>query len=163
VTVRAGEFGLQRGTGWAMWCVRLGTRSRYGHACLAVTDAVSVDGVEYLQIVEAMPEGVRTRRSRVDEWAWSHLDLTDEQRWAVAAGALTDVGKPYDWPSVAGFIIRRFWARFTGQSKDHPDDHLMCSEEVVWRHLVSSGLDMFPGRAPNTVSPGDLAQYDVEH
>lgn len=115
-----------------------------------------------VQIVEAMPEGVRTRVAPVGEWAWSNLDLTDEQRQSIATGAITDVGKPYDWPSIAGFVIRRFWAKFRGQSPDHPDNRLMCSEEVAWRYEIN-GWDLYPGRAPNTIAPGDLAQYLVEH
>jgi uncharacterized protein YycO len=158
VTVRAGDFGLQRGAGWAMWCVRLGTLSRWGHACLAVGDPAG----EFVQIVEAMPDGVRTRTSLLTEWTWSNVELTDSQREQVAAGAITELGKGYDWPSIAGFVLRRLGWKVRGRSSDHPDRKLICSELVAFEYR-EAGADMFPGVAPGDVSPGDLAQYLVEH
>jgi uncharacterized protein YycO len=150
---------LQRGTGFAMALVRIGTLSRWGHACIAAGD--SKDG--YIQIVEAMPEGVRTRTSRVDEWVWSNIPLTDDQRDAIAAGAMKDLGKGYDWPAIGMFIARWFGAKITRGSKDHPDNNEMCSEAVDWHYRDDAAIDLKPGYAPNTVSPGDLAQYLVEH
>ena len=154
-----GDFGLQRGTGLAMAVVRYGTLSRWGHACIAVSDAVA----GYIDIVEAMPNGVRLRRSRVDEWVWSNIPLTDVQRDAIAAGARNDLDKGYDWPAIGMFILRWFGAKITRGSKDHPDDNEMCSEAVDWHYRDDAGVDLKPGYAPNTVSPGDLAQYLVEH
>jgi len=142
-----------------MAMVRIGTLSRWGHACLAVGDAV--DG--WIQIVEAMPDGVRTRTSRVDEWVWSNIPLTDAQRDAGATGGMGEIGKDYDWPGIAGFVVRWFFAKWRGGSKDHPDDNEFCSELVDWISRDDMGVDLKPGYAPNTVSPGDLAQYLVEH
>ncbi len=153
------DFGLQAGGGLAMWCVRVFTLSRFGHACLAVSDAA--DG--WVQIVEAMPEGVRTRSSRVDEWTWSNVPLTDAQRDAGAAQGTNQVGKGYDWPGIAGFVVRRVWAKWRGGVKDHPDAHEFCSELVDWIYRDDMGVDLRPGFAPNAVSPGDLAEYLIEH
>lgn len=150
-----GDFGLTRGRGWKMAVVRYGTLSRFGHACLAVGDAV--DG--WVQIVEAMPDGVRTRAARVEEWTWSDIPLTDAQRDAGAAAGLAEVGERYDWPAIGGFVLRWFLANLRGGSKDHEDDNDMCSELVDWIWRDHMHLDPKPGFAPNTVSPGDLGRY----
>lgn len=154
-----GDFGLTRGTGWAMLAVRLGTLSRWGHACIAIGEPLD-DGIVW--IVEAMPGGVRHRYAAVSEWTWSNLPLTTAQRASVSAVALHEVGRPYDWPSILGFVLRRLGAKLRRRSADHPDDKLICSELVAYAYR-QAGADMFPGVAPGDVSPGDLAQYLVEH
>lgn len=141
-----------------MFFVRVGTLSRYGHACVAIGEPSG----DMVQIVEAMPDGVRCRTARISEWTWSNVELTDEQRADIALTAFNEVGKPYDWGSIAGFILRHFGARLRGRSEDHPDTKLICSELAVWSYR-EAGVDLFPGVAPGDVSPGDLAQYLVEH
>lgn len=141
-----------------MWCVRVGTLSRWGHACVAVGDAAAGQ----IQIVEAMPEGVRTRTSPVGDWTWSNVALTDAQRDHIAGIAFSEVGRPYDWGSIAGFVLRHFGAHVRGRSNDHPDDKLICSELAAWSYR-EAGVDLIPGVAPGDISPGDLAQYLVEH
>jgi len=154
-----GDFGLQAGSGLAMFLVRVGTLSRWGHACIAVGDAAGGQ----IQIVEAMPEGVRTRTSTVGSWVWSNVPLTDAQRDHIAGTAFTEVGKPYDWPSIAGFVLRHFGMHLRGKrSKDHPDDSLICSELAAWSYR-EAGVDLFPDVAPGDVAPGDLAEYLVVH
>lgn len=153
-----GDFGLQRGTGWEMFLVRVGTLSRFGHACVAIGTAQ--DG--RVPIVEAMPDGVRIRTSNVGEWTWGNVDLTDTQRTDIALIASAEEGKPYDWPSIAGFVLRHLGMHLRGRSNDHPDRRLICSELAVWSYR-EAGVDLFPGVAPGDVSPGDLAQYLVEH
>lgn len=154
-----GDYGLQAGSGWAMFLVRVGTLSRWGHASVCVS-APDDDG--RVKIVEAMPEGVRMRMSTPTEWTWSNVALSEAQRAVVVGAALGEVGKPYDWGSIAGFILRHFGAHLRGGSKDHADDKLICSELVAWVYRLA-GEDLFPGTAPGDVSPGDLAQYLVEH
>lgn len=153
-----GDFGLQAGSGWEMWCVRLGTLSRYGHACVAI--GTPVDGV--VRIVEAMPDGVRIRATDVGEWTWGNVELTDAQRVDIALTATAEEGKPYDWGSIAGFVLRHLGMHLRGRSSDHPDKRLICSELVAWSYR-EAGVDLFPGVAPGDIAPGDLGQYLVEH
>lgn len=156
---RLGDFGLQAGAGWEMFLVRVGTLSRYGHACVAI--GTPQDGA--VQIVEAMPDGVRIRSSAVGEWTWGNVDLTDAQRVDIALTAAGEEGKAYDWGSIAGFVLRHFGMHLRGKrSRDHPDARLICSELVVWSYR-EAGVDLFPGAAPGDLSPGDLATYLVEH
>jgi uncharacterized protein YycO len=149
-----GDFGLTAGGGWPMRFVRLGTFSRYGHACIA--DEVHGDGT--VTVIEPMPAGCRRRVARHAEFVWSDVDLSLVQRDQIVSYAETTLGLPYDWPAIFGFLLRFWRARLRGRSDDHPDQKLMCSELVVWAYR-RAGVDLAPGKAPGDVSPGDLDQW----
>lgn len=171
VLPRPGDFGIKPGGGWAMWLVRLGTFSRYGHAAEVVETRPNQPNNPWpVRIVEATPSGVIDRWVSVDEFRWSTggpLDkvLTDEMRWDIIARAFKQRGKGYDWPSIGKFLVRFFNAKFKGWSPDHPDRKLFCSELIVWNRRETSikfgfpELDMFPGTAPGDISPGQLQDW----
>lgn len=148
-----GDFGLARGSGLAMAVVRFGTLSRYGHACVC---EYTKDG--RIGIIEPMPTGCRQRVATPDEFVWSTVALTEEQRVRIVRYCIECIGIPYDWPAIAAFIPRVWGARITGRSDDHADDKLMCSEMVVWA-FRRAGKDLARGRAPGDVSPGMLRQF----
>lgn len=167
---RKGDFGLTTGNNWAMWVIRVGTLSRYGHACVALSDPW-LDGdvenpmgpQEWIRVVEAQPGGAIIRNRRTSSFRWSNIVLTETQRELIATRALATEGIPYDWPSIIGFAAR-VWGhklRLIGK-KDHPDDKMICSELVVWAYLAA-GIDLGQGKPPGDVSPGDLADYLVSH
>jgi uncharacterized protein YycO len=151
---RKGDFGLAAGGGAIMRVVRLGTFSRFGHACIAedVADPAAI------VVIEPMPTGCRRRTAHPREFVWSALDLTDEQRDTIVRYATTTVGLPYDWVSIAGFLLRFWGGKLRLPSSDHPDRKLICSELVVWAYR-EAGVDLAPGRPPGDVSPGDLDQF----
>lgn len=155
---QGGDFGLTKGKGLAMFVIRHGTASRYGHAAVALTDTVEVDGPPRVLIVEAMPDGARIRWVSPHEFVWSNLDLTEQQRRDVVAYAANCVGYPYDWKAILGFVIRVWKAKWSTGSDDHADDKLICSELVAWAYR-EAGFDLSPGTAPGDVSPGDLADW----
>jgi hypothetical protein len=155
-----GDFGVKPGGGLAMWLVRLGTFSRYGHAAVVVGTWHGTDLP--VKIVEATPKGVVERWCHASEFRWSDggptgIGLSDLQRHHITATATAYLGRGYDWPSIGGFLVRFFGAKF-GYSPDHPDSKLMCSELVVWAYKVA-GIDLFPGTAPGDVSPGMLVDF----
>jgi hypothetical protein len=161
-----GDFGLARGGGLIMRAVRLGTFSRYGHACLA--EAVHQSGA--ITVVEPMPDGCRRRVARPGEFVWSDVPLSAEQRAEVVAYAVASLGAGYDWPAILGFV-RRWWARrlfpwrraaaARRAGAERPDPgaaSLICSELPVLAYR-RVGVDMAPGRPADAVSPGDLRQW----
>jgi len=160
---RPGDFGLSPGGGLLMAAVRLGTFSRYGHACICsnTTTLGNIGGM--VEIIEAYPGGCRKRRVSTDEFTWSNIELSDTQRNGVVDYAHDTLGLPYDWRAIAGFLARFWWAKATNGSGDHADDKLICSELVVWAYREGAKLDLAPGRAPGDVSPGDLADYLVRN
>jgi uncharacterized protein YycO len=159
-----GDFGLTAGSSAAMWVTRIGTLSRYGHACLALDYPwTNVDNQRMIRIIEAQPRGARVRNAKVSEFRWSNVILTDEQREKIVERGLQCEGFPYDWPAILGFAARHlgYRLRIIG-SKDKPDAKVICSELVVWAYQAG-GLDLGQGKAPGDVSPGDLADYLVAH
>lgn len=163
-----GDFGIKPGGGTAMWWVRLGTFSRYGHAAEVIGTDFGKTAAGWLdpprvRIVEAAPGGVRKAWVGIDEFRWSTggpLDdqLTDEIRNNLVRRAVDQVGRDYDWPSIGKFLIRFFYAKYRGYSPDHPDEKLFCSELIVWNRDLE-GIHMFPGKAPGDIAPGELADF----
>lgn len=151
---RPGDFGLAPGGGAAMWAVRLGTFSRYGHAVIAE----ELTQNSRVQVIEPMPTGCRRRVAEPGEFVWSGLDMHAEQAASIVHYAQKCLGLPYDWPAIAGFVVRFWGAKLRGKSGDHADDKLICSEMVVWAYR-QAGIDLCPGKAPGDCSPGDLDQW----
>jgi uncharacterized protein YycO len=149
--VRPGDFGLAAGGGAIMRAVRLGTMSRFGHACIA--EAVGEDG--HVGVIEPMPTGCRRRTAHAGEFVWSDVELSADQRATIVHYAAETVGLPYDWVAITGFLLRFWGGKLHLPSGDHPDQKLICSELVVWAYR-QAGVDLAPGRAPGDVSPGDL-------
>lgn len=163
---RKGDFGLTKGKGLAMFAIRLGTFSRYGHACVALEDPYTdqFDRKVKIKILEAMPNGARIRLALVSEFDWSNVTLTQEQRDSIATEAAAQEGLGYDWPAIVGFVSRVLLKKTVNFSHDHPDDKMICSELVVWVYrTVGIDLALKPGTAAGDVSPGDLGQYLVLH
>lgn len=157
---RRGDYGLVAGSTLAMHVIKVGTLSRYGHACVALSDPTPEGQIK---IIEAMPRGARIRLANVNEFRWSNIVLSEEQRDAIAARAEACEGIPYDWPSIFGFVgaVIGYKLRLIGR-KDKPDAKMICSELVVWAYLAAK-IDLGMGKAPGQVSPGDLAEYLVSH
>ena len=153
-----GDFGLTKGKSWAMFVIRHGTASRYGHAAVVLHVAKAGPQEGMVLVVEAMPNGARTRYVDPDEFVWSNLPLTDEQRNTIYLKAISCIGLPYDWKAIIGFVLRVWKAKWTTGSDDHADDKLICSELVAWAYR-EAGFDLAPGTAPGDVSPGDLADW----
>jgi hypothetical protein len=135
--------------------VLIGDGARFTHAYV-ITDAdagIAVEarpgGAGYVNY----PEVWETRRTP----AYSHLDLTDQQREAIAAAADTVVGVGYNWLDYLALVLDHWGI--------HPawlhayiarTDRLICSQlvDVVYHR---AGIDLFDdGRNPGDVTPGDL-------
>lgn len=153
------DFGIKAGGGWPMWWVRVVTFSHYGHAAL-VTGLDMDPDLPRVHVTEARPSGVIQRWCAVDEFRWSSggpIKVTDLQRARIHDAAVSCLGKGYDWPSLWHFVPRFFGSK-VGYSSDHPDRRLFCSELVVWAYK-EAGIDLFPGRAPGDIAPGELEQF----
>lgn len=160
---RKGDYGLTAGGGLPMLVTRLGTLSRYGHACVALEDPhQGQDGRQYIKVIEAAPGGARVVNVSLDRFRWSNLIIPEDVRDRIAERARRCEGIPYDWAAILGFAAK-VWGyklRLIG-AKDQPDDKLICSELVVWAYRPD--IDLAPGLPAGAVSPGDLGDYLVSH
>lgn len=104
------------------WLIRALTWSRWSHCALIVGDEV---------IEAAMGAGVRRRPLAgliAASSAHSIVDLPVQDAAALIRAARSQIGKPYDWPAVAGLILRRNWQE---------TDAWFCSELIAWAAAVT--------------------------
>ena len=151
MTPKPGDIGLVRGKGFAMWLVRLGTRSPYGHAFLVTGDGT---------IVEAQPRGARRTELHYRDVYWCTAlsdGLSDVQRSQIAVWAVAHVGTPYSWIDDAeiGFVSLFGWAPKWMRRRLASDRTLMCSQLCVAAYRAA-GVELFPGKPDGGESPGDL-------
>jgi len=145
-----GTVGIVATKGFAAGCIRLGTRSHYNHVVIA-------DG--HGGLFEAQPGGVRVVAE--DSYAgtvWlTRLDLSNVQRIDAAAWLHSEVGVPYNWPSIVVFALRTIVPWLPHGWLDRWADkrrNQICSELAV-NALRYAQFDPFPGRRAATVSPAD--------
>lgn len=150
-----------------MALVRWGTKSKYGHAALVVGWDPALSPECPVQIIEAAPGGVRMQWVALDAFRWSTdgpIHVTGDQRAKIITTAWNSLKSAYDWPSVLEFVPRFWNAKFKGYFAEHSDDHLFCSELVVWAYR-QAGISLFPSHidprsiAPGAVSPGMLEPF----
>lgn len=99
------RIALFRGTGIVSWLIKTQTRSEYSHAALVLPNTID-------QIIEAREfAGVQVKTltehdmRSVDYYAIP--DMTDQEYDLAIKAAYAELGKPYDYWSVARFISKR--------------------------------------------------------
>jgi uncharacterized protein YycO len=159
-----GQYGLTPVRTWVGPLVNAGQiilrdQSRYHHAYV-ITDADA--GIA----VEARPGGAGYVNYR-DAWpdsAFSHVEMTDEQRARIVAAAETVVGRGYGWLDYLALACHQYgfrpaWLeRYVART-----DRLICSQLVdeIYRE---AGIHLFAdGRQPGDVTPGDLTYVGNVH
>lgn len=83
--------------------------------------------------------------------------LTDEQRAGIQSAVQPLIGKPYSTFGMLAVGLARLGLRLPWLDRPLGDPPaVICSQLVVlaWRRV---GFDPFPGRQPQDVTPGDLA------
>ncbi len=161
-TPRPGDFGLSKIGGFTGWWVGLGQfivgdASRYTHAFIVLDDNT---------VVEAMPGGaiITPLEHYAGKAVFSNLNLSDEQRSAIVKEGRALEGTPYSFLDylalgAAHIGLKPSWLKkYVAES-----GHMICSQLVdeVYRR---AGIHMFSdGRLPQDVTPGDLANYLIEH
>lgn len=150
MTYLPGDVALARSNGIPAWLIRLGTRSRYNHARLVVTERGGT--------VEAMGSGaVRGHVHKGDVVV--RPPLTDEQRNAIPAIGDSLIGTPYGWLDVAALGLAQFGILLPSVKRriERPD-RLFCSQLVDYAWTLAGFHAYDDGRTPQDVSPGDLEE-----
>lgn len=157
MTPAKAEYGCIKTGGWAGRVIRVVTRSPVNHVVYSLGDD---------RIIEAQPGGVRIRRLRPGEaqqYTWSSLNLTDQQRETATALAATLVGRPYSWLNVflIGLTALGLRWRWLQRRLDTPRA-FMCSQLASYICLHGAGVDLCPAKPSSSESPGDLLDV-IEH
>lgn len=131
---------FEGGTGVVGRMIRLATWSWCSHV-----DVEAPDG----GLVGAMPgQGVVRRPApfdvgRVERYA---LDLEPETERQVRAALAGQIGKPYDWPGILGWALRRDW---------QDTDRWFCSELIAWA-FAQAGHPLLRAADVWRITPRDL-------
>lgn len=119
---------LSRNHSISSWLIRLATWSRYSHCAI-------VDG---LHVIESTFWGGGVVRRPLDEFMDDHpgaelLEVPCPDDEAGLRWAREQVGKPYDWTAILGFLVRRDWQE---------PDSWFCAEHVEGT-IKAAGRDRF--------------------
>lgn len=112
-----------------------GTWGRHSHVDLVLPDG---------QLLGAVPGGVQVRpfdpsALRIER---HQVDAPD----TVLERAISQQGRPYDWPGVLGYALRRDWQE---------DDSWFCSELVAWA-FQDAGRPLLRAGDAWRITPRDL-------
>jgi hypothetical protein len=154
-----GDIGLVRITGLTGLAVDLGQRligsgSYFTHAFIVVDPAQDL-------IIQAQPGGADFASLRKTvagrRVVYSDFALTDKQRYDIAAAAVAMHGTPYSFVDYAAIGAARLAAYKGLENYVSDSGHEICSQfaDLAYKR---GGFDLFPGRIPGDVVPGDIAR-----
>jgi len=123
------------------WLIRMMTWSRWSHVSIVdgdtIIEAHALRGVTRSSLAEAIDTAKRVQLVR----------LPASNPAAVIAAAASQIGKPYDWTALFGFLVRRDW---------QADDSWFCSEFVAWA-FQQGGSPLFRADRLARVTPEHIA------
>lgn len=126
------------GRGWRARVVQLATWSWASHVDIELEDGRLLGAVPGRGVCIRPPEPPASA-GRVERYRAA----TPQAAVAVAA---TQLGKPYDWPGVLGYALRRDW-------QDHRA--WFCSELIAWA-CVKAGTPLLRADRTWRITPRDL-------
>ena len=134
-----------RGKSWISKVIRWQTRSKYSHIAIelhdgSVVEAWHIGGVAHNRSFRS----VHTKGTKVDVFAIE--GMSDLYESAVRAFLMKQVGKKYDFGSIAKFLSRR---------AERHDNKWFCSE-LAMEGIAAGGVDLLKRIPASHVSPGQL-------
>ena len=128
--------------------IRWITRSQYNHAAIVLRDGSVIESVEGVGVHHIPTLPAPTGGDRID--LFEVYGLTDDQADKIEAFLKAQLGKPYDWPDIAGFLTKDQHEAIAGRDK------WFCSE-LVFAAVAAGGINLLQRTAPYEVSPGILS------
>ena len=139
---------LYKGTSALSRLIRWRTWSDYSHAAWVFPDHSVIEA--WKGGVTHAP-GILAGHAPDTEVHLVTLDLTIEQRWAVQDFLIAQIGKPYDYAGILGFLTA---------SKTENPDRWFCSE-LIFAACKAAKVDLLKRIFAWKVSPGLLAYSPV--
>ncbi|HBA86323.1 MAG TPA: hypothetical protein DCZ95_19760 [Verrucomicrobia bacterium] len=137
IALYKGKSTLSRAIRWRTW-------SEYSHAAWVLDDG---------SVIEAWKGGVRHVRNMATQHTPGTdvdlftLNLTVAQKWAIQDFLIRQVGKPYDYGAILGFMTR---------AKSENSEKWFCSE-LIFAACQSAGVELLKRIPAWKVSPGLLS------
>lgn len=150
---KIGDYGCVKTNGFFGWLIRLGTMSRWNHCFIYVGNDI---------IVGADPTGVKMSSVKnYKDIAWNkHEKLTQKQREAIADYAMSTLGSPYGYFTIALLAFRILGLKVLANApffvKLSKMDGFICSE-LVAESYNKAGVHLVD-KPDYIVVPGDLAE-----
>ena len=119
------------------------TRSKYSHAAIVQTDGSVIEAVEGVGVHRLPILPTATAPDRIDLFTVEGIDEMAVERFLGA-----QLGLPYDWPDLLGFIKRTYEQEGRGA--------WFCSE-LVFAAIEAGGVTLLRDVPPFQVSPGVLS------
>ena len=136
---------LYRGRSWISRLIRWRTWSPYSHAAWLCRDGT---------VIEAWPGGVQwvsglltQHKERTVVEVYEIVGLTEEQRTRIETFLVDQIGKPYDYLAILGFMLRKPLQK---------PSRWFCSE-LIFSACQSAGVNLLARIPPWKVSPDMLA------
>lgn len=148
-----GDFGVCRTNSFIAWVIRKFTRSTVNHAVVYVGNG---------EVVEAQPGGARKRKVNLQDFTWSHVNLTDEQRTTVRAKALMLRGVPYGYEDIALIALGLLGVRWKWVLNRLDDEDTMICSQLVAVCYAEASIRLCPGKPYYLTTPGDLLDV-IDH
>jgi uncharacterized protein YycO len=126
------------------------TRSKYSHAAIVQSDGSVIESVEGVGVhrLSRLPDVTPPDRIDLFEVRGPYGALTDGQIGHVEAFLGQQLGLPYDWPDLLGFITR--------DGNNEARGAWFCSE-LVFAAIEAGGVTLLRDIPPFQVSPGTLS------
>jgi len=126
------------------------TRSKYSHAAIVQTDGSVIEAVENEGVhrLSKLPDVAYPDRIDLFEVRGPYGGLNDTQTANIEAFLGRQLGLPYDWPDLIGFVTRSGNAEVRGA--------WFCSE-LVFAAIEAGGVTLLRDIPPFQVSPGILS------
>jgi hypothetical protein len=156
-----GQFGLTQISGAAGLFIRFGQWligdgfENYEHAAVAIDDPV--DGS--IHVMEAEPGGARISTYGTNQFAWSDMSLTLEQKQAISAAAVKYKNVPYSFLDYFAIALHKWHVPVPGLRRYISSTHHMICSQLVVQCYRDAGIELFPHEQwEGYYTPGDLAR-----
>jgi len=140
------------------WLIEKVTRSNVHHAILAISPT---------SCISCEPAGALVRHiSDFPDAYWSHFDLGQAQKLAIARWGLDHRGVPYGWFTDAAIGISLLFHERTPKWVERylNSGRFYCCSQFCDAAYDANGIHLFrDGRLPGTVYPGSLAHVWRAH
>ena len=161
-TIKPGDIGLTTIGGTLGWWVSLGQHlagdsSRYTHTFIVLDDNT---------VLAAQPGGARIDSLDLykNKAIFLQMDLSDEKRAGIIKVAKSLLGTPYSFLDYLSLALLRFGIKPKWLRKYIANSgHMICSQLCDYVYYKNDVHLFNDGREFMDVTPGDLANWIVEH
>lgn len=139
-------IGLYKGNSALSRAIQFKTWSPYSHAAWIEEDGSVIEAWQVGGVTKGRYDTRHNNGTIIDIF---DVEMTDDQTGTVREFLRSQIGKPYDWPGIFGFVTRR------AESVDAAQRKWFCSE-LVFAACLFAGVELLSRIPACKVYPGLL-------